>query len=265
MNSVVVTGAGGGIGRATAVRLAQEGWRVVCADLEAAAAAETAAQLQGPGHAWRALDVREDESLCALLRECYGESGAPEAWVNCAGLLHDAVPVADMPDRLHRQVWEVNYFGAFNCCRRVAPRMAQAGSGVIVNVTSINGQRPLPLVAYAPGKAALESLTTVLASEFGPSGVRVCSVAPGFTLTPALHDKISAGKRSDAGIKRSSALGRLVRPEEVASAIGFLISDAASAITGTTLTVDAGWMATSHHAAFWDVPRSAGQGERSME
>ena len=112
-----------------------------------------------------------------------------------------------------------------------------------MNIASVNSFTPLPLPAYTPTKAAIDSLTKVLAAEFGPAGVRVNAVAPGFTLTPAMQSRIDSGDRDPAGMESLSTLGRLVKPEEVAEAGYFLCSDAASAITGVNLLVDAGFMA----------------------
>ena len=158
-----------------------------------------------------------------------------------------------MPDAEERRIWEVNYFGAVLCTQVFGGAMAQLGRGAIVNVTSINEHRPLPLHAYAPTKVALGALTQLTAGELGPEGVRVNAVAPGFTLTPLMQAKIAAGKRDVATLARHAALGRLVEPDEIAAVTAFLLSDAASAVTGASIPVDAGWLATSHWMNFREL------------
>ena len=122
-----------------------------------------------------------------------------------------------------------------------------------MNITSINEHRPLPLHAYAPTKVALGALTTLTSGELGRLGIRVNAIAPGFTLTPILKAKIAAGKRDVKIIESHTALGRLVEPDEIAAVTSFLMSDDASAITGASIPVDAGWLATSHWMNFGDL------------
>ena len=122
--------------------------------------------------------------------------------------------------------------------------MAKRGGGAIVNIASTAGMRSMPLHAYAPAKAAIISLTECLAAEWGPLRVRINCVSPGFTHTPAMKAAFEAGTRDQAIIISNMALGRLVEPDEVARAVGFLVSDDASAITGINLPVDCGFLVT---------------------
>tara|TARA_B100000949_G_C14109657_1_gene377780 strand:+ start:25 stop:417 length:393 start_codon:yes stop_codon:yes gene_type:complete len=128
--------------------------------------------------------------------------------------------------------------------------MAERGAGAILNIGSINSLRVLPLPAYTPGKAAIKSLTELLAAELGAGGVRVNAVAPGFTLTPALQERIDSGERDLGKIERTTALGRLVMPGEIAEAGYYLCSGQASAITGVCLPVDCGWLAAVTYKSF---------------
>jgi NAD(P)-dependent dehydrogenase (short-subunit alcohol dehydrogenase family) len=105
--------------------------------------------------------------------------------------------------------------------------------------------RSMPLHAYAPAKAAVISMTVCLAAEWGPAGVRVNAVSPGYTLTPALQDAIDRGERDVSNLSNNAALKRLVTPEEIAAVVAFLASDAASAMTGVNVPVDCGWLAAT--------------------
>lgn len=255
-HAVVVTGASGGIGLAVANRLYDDGWHVVATDLDLARLRDVFGErADTPGMALAAIDVTDHaavDALAASLRERGGVAGL----VNVAGLLQDAIPLLDMDDAMQRRVWEVNYFGAQHCLRAFAPLMTQAGAGAVVNITSINELRPLPLHAYSPTKVALGALTQLAAGELGASGIRVNSVAPGFTLTPIFEDKLATGKRSASAIEAHSALGRLVGTDEIAAAVSFLMCDQSSAITGVSLPVDAGWLVSSHWMNFRELARA---------
>ena len=133
-------------------------------------------------------------------------------------------------------------------------RMTKPARGSIVNMCSLTTYRASGQPAYAPAKAALKMMTEIMAAEFGPSGVRVNAVAPGYMLTPAMQARIDTGQRDPQAILDKSALRRLVQPADVGEAIFFLCSDAASAITGVTLPVDCGWLARSAYTAYAAQP-----------
>ena len=132
--------------------------------------------------------------------------------------------------------------------------MIDAGTGSIINMCSLTTYRPSPQPAYAPAKVALKSMTEIMAADLGPSGIRVNAVAPGYTLTPAMQARIDAGVRDPKAILDKSAIKRLVHPDDVAEAIHFLCSDAASAITGVVLPVDCGWLASSSYKSYASQP-----------
>jgi NAD(P)-dependent dehydrogenase (short-subunit alcohol dehydrogenase family) len=174
--------------------------------------------------------------------------------VNSAGILQRKLP----PEQLDMAEWDkviaVDQRGTYLCCAVFGARMASLGHGAIVNIASITGSRSIPLHAYAPAKAAVISITACLAAEWGRSGVRVNAVSPGYTLTEGLQAAIDRGDRNPADLHAQSAMGRMVKPEEVADAIGFLLSPAASAITGINLPVDCGWLAGSTWQTYGGVP-----------
>lgn len=237
---IVVTGGASGIGLAIAQRFHQAGDQLVLADLNTEAGEARAAELSA---SYRHLDVADEASVEGVVCAIERDIGPIDVLINSAGLLQNKATVDQFPLAEHDRIWAVNYRGSYLMCRALAPRMAARNAGAILNIASINSFTPLPLPAYTPTKAAIDSLTKILAAEFGPRGVRVNAVAPGFTLTPAMQSRIDSGDRDPSGMEALSTLGRLVKPEEVAEAGFFLCSAAASAITGVNLAVDCGYMA----------------------
>lgn len=254
--AVVVTGAAGGIGGGIVARLLADGWCVVATDLDAEGLARMEAGANDPRLTTATMDVSRSEVVRAVATSLRERGTAVVGLVNAAGLLQDVGPFMAMDEPAQRRIWDVNYFGAVACTREFGALIIAGGGGSIVNITSINELRVLPLHAYGPTKVALGSLTTLTAGEFGASGVRVNSIAPGFTLTPIMRDKIAAGKRDVGAIERATAMGRLVEVEEIASVASFLMSDDASAVSGASIPVDAGWLSTSYWMNFGDLLRS---------
>jgi len=154
------------------------------------------------------------------------------------------------------KVIEVDQRGTYLTCAVFGARMAERGVGAIVNIASVTGWRSVPLHAYAPAKAAVISMTACLAAEWGRSGVRVNAISPGYTITEALQAAIDRGDRDPADLTLQAALGRMVTPDEIADSAGFLLSKAASAITGINLPVDAGWLAGANWMTYGGLPAS---------
>jgi NAD(P)-dependent dehydrogenase (short-subunit alcohol dehydrogenase family) len=247
----VVTGGASGIGEAAARGFAGAGWQVVIGDRGEARGGAIAAEL---GCMFLPLDVAGEDNVEAFAGAVYDAHGRCDALVNSAGLLQNAVRLLDMDMAEFDRVNAVNVRGTMLALRSFGRRMCAAGSGAIVNLCSLTSFRPSAQPAYAVGKAGLMMLTEVMAAEFGPSGVRVNAVAPGYTMTPAMQARIDSGQRDPALVVARSALGRFVEPREVADAILFLCSDKASAITGITLPIDCGWLATSSYTAYAAQP-----------
>lgn len=247
----VVTGGASGIGLACAHLLRERGDRVVVLDLPGARLPDG---LRDAGVRVVACDVSDELEIRKAAEAVEAEHGPVAALVNSAGIIQPRL----QPERMDMQTWDrviaVDQRGTYLCCAIFGARMAQRGHGSIVNIASITGSRSVPLHAYAPAKAAVISITRCLAAEWGRSGVRVNSVSPGYTLTPALQGAIDRGDRNVEDLTRPTAMGRMVRPEEVAAAVGFLTSSAASAITGVDLPVDAGWLVGTPWQTYGGVP-----------
>ncbi|WGX99209.1 SDR family NAD(P)-dependent oxidoreductase [Nocardioides sp. L-11A] len=241
-----MTGGTGGIGLAVVERLLDDGWNVLAGDV----ADPPRPNSPRPGLESTQLDVADPEAVRRVATRLAEEERGVAGLVNVAGLLQDVTALDAVDPALVERIWSVNYLGAHRCMVEFARLMR--GGGSIVNITSINAHRPLPLHAYAPVKAALDAATRLAAGELGRRGIRVNAVAPGFTLTPALAAKIKVGARDATSMESAAALQRLVDPAEVAAVVAFLMSDDASAVTGTSIPVDAGWLATSHWMDFGD-------------
>ncbi len=241
--AVIVTGAAGGVGRATVRLLAERGAAVVAEDVDPAVAdlgelGDRVATLEG--------DVRLGGTAKAAVEMALRRFGRVSALVNNA-----AVILSKDLLRTSEEEWDdlmaVNVKGAFHHCRAVLPPMRSQGRGSIVNVTSISGVVGLPQqAAYCASKGALVQLTRQLAVEFADKGVRVNSVAPGAIDTPFLGRHLQAQPdpaAAERAVHAAHPLGRCAAPREIAEAIGFLVSDASSFITGTVLAADGGYTA----------------------
>ena len=254
----VITGGASGIGYACAQELLRRGDRVVIADLPGQREKAKALGSEVLFYACDVADAGQVESVAAMI---WKEVGAADNLVNSAGVFQRPLRPEELPQDDWDRVTTVDQRGTYLCCLAFGRRMAQRGSGSIVNIASIAGSRSMPLHAYAPAKAAVISMSQCLATEWGRSGVRVNSVSPGYTLTPALQDAIDNGERDPSNLIDNSALGRLIKPEEIASGVEFLTSGRASAITGIDLPIDAGWLVGTTWATYSGNPqaRSAAQ------
>jgi NAD(P)-dependent dehydrogenase (short-subunit alcohol dehydrogenase family) len=243
---VFVTGAGAGIGKATALAFARLGAAVAATDIDEASAGETARAIVGEGGraaAWR-LDVAVEADVDRVVAEALAHFGRIDVLVNNAGI-GARMATIDMPTERWDRVVDVGLNGAFYCARAVGRHMVGRRAGAVVNLSSIMGLTGgglYPNPAYHAVKGALVNLTRALALEWAPHGVRVNAVAPAFVKTRLVEPLMADAAMAKALIE-ATPLGRLVEPEEVAAAIVFLASDAAKMITGHTLPVDGGWLA----------------------
>lgn len=242
----VITGGASGIGASCAKMLAGEGYRVVVADLNHALATELAQKIGGVAYA---LDVSDEAGVRRLADTVEQEVGPVYALINSAGITQMPLPPHQFEMAQWDKVQSIDFRGTYISCLAFSQAMLRRKQGAIVNISSVAGSRSMPLHSYAPAKAAVISMTQCLAAEWGPAGVRVNSVAPGYTLTPMLEEAINRGEREVSGALQNTPLGRLVLPEQVADAVSFLVSDRAGAITGVDLPVDGGWLV----GCTWDM------------
>lgn len=246
--TVFVTGAGQGIGEATARRCAEEGAFVVCADVNSETGEATAADIADGDYAGDAefteLDVTDAEAFHAAIDATAEEYGL-DVVVNNAGVGHPPADVEETDQSVFDYVFDVNVRGVWNGCHAALPHMKEQESGAIVNVGSLASYYGLPKQSvYSLTKGAVLNFTRAVAAEAGRDGVRCNAVCPAFTDTDLgrqFFETREDPERAKELMLKRYPLGRLAQPEEIADAILFLSSDESSYITGEGLTVDGGF------------------------
>jgi NAD(P)-dependent dehydrogenase (short-subunit alcohol dehydrogenase family) len=228
----LVTGATAGMGRETALRLARDGAEVVVHGRDPGRGAATVNQITAAGG--RASFIGADLGDPEDLRRLADQAGDVDVLVNNGGFSWFG-PTASLDVATFDQLFASNVRAAYFLVAAIAPRMAARGGGSIINVGSMAGQIGLPSgAAYSATKAALAALTRSWAAEFGPSGVRVVTIAPGPVYTEG------AAPERTAALGSTTILGRAATPDEIAETIAFLAGPGASYITGATIAVDGG-------------------------
>ncbi|MEU7134720.1 SDR family oxidoreductase [Streptomyces sp. NPDC046261] len=238
--AVLITGAGRGIGEATARRLASEGARVLLTDVDGERARKAAAALRADGLPAEAAtcDVADSAATEAAVAHAVDRFGRLDVLVNNALSCHPDPPlVEDYADGEWARDLDITLTGAMRCVRAAMPHLAAAGGrAAIVNIGSVNAEQDFGNHAYSAAKAGLASLTRTLAGHCAARGVRVNLVAPGTVRTPNWDGREAALDRA----AEHYPLGRVGRPEDIAAAVAFLASADAAWITGVTLPVDGG-------------------------
>lgn len=244
--TVFITGAGQGIGEATAKRCAEEGAFVVCTDVNEETGSETVADIEDAGGEaeFLELDVTDAEAFTNTVDAVVSERGL-DVLVNNAGVGHPPAYAEDVKESVFEGVFDVNVRGVWNGCQAALPHLKEQGSGNVVNVGSLASFYGLPMQSvYSLTKGAVLNFTRAVAAEAGRDGVRANAVLPAFTNTELgnqfFETRSDPEKAKELMLKRYP-LGRLAEPEEVADAILFLASDEASFVTGHGLVVDGGF------------------------
>ena len=240
----IVTGASSGIGRATAIRLGQEGADVCVnyySDREDADARSVVSEIAAAGRTGIAVraDVGDEADVVAMVSRAVAELGGVDLLVNNAGI-EKQVPTLEMSLRDWEAVLRTNLTGAFLCLREAGKVMAAGQGGVIVNMSSVHEFIPWPGFAhYCASKGGLRLLTQTAARELAPHRIRVLGIAPGAIITP-INQFVLDDPEAAHAVVEEIPLGRMGRPEEIAAAVAWAASAQADYVTGTTLIVDGG-------------------------
>jgi NAD(P)-dependent dehydrogenase (short-subunit alcohol dehydrogenase family) len=246
----VVTGAAMGIGKATARLLAEEGAKVAVTDIEEDDCRQVAEEIQEAGGTARAwvLDVSDEEEVRQVFQEVAEAFGGLDVLVNNAGISGANRPTHELTREEWEKVMAVNVTGVFLCTKHAVPFLLESHGGSIVNLSSIYGiisARDIP--PYHASKGAVRIMSKTDALQYGPQGIRVNSVHPGFIWTPLVEDFIQdQGQEVEEGRKALAdrhPIGRVGRPEEIAQGILYLASDESSFVTGAELVIDGGYTA----------------------
>ena len=242
----IVTGAGAGIGLAIAQRLAAEGCKVLCADIDAGAADSAAAKV-GNGAVAHAADVSDEDQVIGMVEGCVNAFGGLDKLVANAGVVHFA-PLTETTVEDFDRVIRINLRGAWLCTKHAAPRMIERGGGAIVNMSSLGGLVAAGgTAAYGMSKAGIIHLSRITAAELRSANVRSNALLPAFVDPPMQQTAMTmfdeALGEGGANTMIGRLQGRMAGPEEMAGVVAFLLSDDASMINGTAQLADGGTVA----------------------
>ena len=243
----IVTGAGMGMGEATARLIAARGAKVAVVDINGDAAEQTSERIRSVGGEALTLqiDVSDEQAVEEMVARSVAEFGRLDCAVNNAAVAPDRQPIAEADMAAFDHIIRINLRSVMLCMKfQIAQLLRQGSPGSIVNIGSVNSVRPqLNTAAYTAAKHGVIGLTKSGSLEYAPRGIRVNAVLPGAIATPMIRETMHANKREESDVATVLSLfGRLGDPEEVAEASAWLCSDASSFVTGHALAVDAGYL-----------------------
>lgn len=239
----LVTGAGGGIGRAIAEAFAREGARVVVADFNAESGQETVSRIQEAGGdaVLAVADVSDEDAVKEMIATAVNQYGALDIACNSAAVSRGSGLIHEFERSVFDDTLTYCLTNTWLCMKHELEVMLAAGKGSIVNISSNASLRGQPYnTAYAAAKGGVNILTKSSAAEYGARGIRINAVSPGVIRTPGVEQYFGEQPKIAEGLKKAAVMGRIGEPEEIAAAVVFLCSDQASFITGQILSVDGG-------------------------
>ncbi|MBD1834945.1 SDR family oxidoreductase [Cyanobacteria bacterium FACHB-472] len=242
----VVTGGTSGIGKAAAIALAQAGAKVVVAGRRQAEGEETIRQIQAIGGEsfFVATDISKEADVQTLIEKTMAHYGRLDIAFNNAGVEQEATPLPEQTETTYDHIMNINVKGVWLSLKHEIPAMLKNGGGAIVNTSSgmgLVGGAKVPI--YTASKHAVEGLTKAVALEYALQGIRVNAVSPGLIQTEMLDRAVQTNTELMEYFKTTLPMGRIGTPQEVVNAVVWLCSDAASFVTGQSLTVDGGYIA----------------------
>lgn len=243
----LVTGAASGIGRASAIRFASEGAKVVVADREVEKGEHCANEIRRSGG--EALFLRTDISSTSdvqkMIESAIAEYGHLHILMNNAGIFLHKVdgPVTDLPESVFDEHFKVNLRGTYLCCKYGIPHIIKSGGGSVINIATIDALVGIGYDGYAASKGGIVSLTRSMAVSYAPDNVRVNCIAPGTVMTDINREELTDPEKAGKYMAMTP-IGRFAEPREIAAAALFLASDESSYIVGVTLVVDGGMTIT---------------------
>jgi NAD(P)-dependent dehydrogenase (short-subunit alcohol dehydrogenase family) len=243
--AIMITGAASGIGRATAIEAAAEGAKLLLCDVDDAQGEAEAAAIDGA--TFQHCDVTDEASVEAAVKAAVDEFGRLDGAFNCAGILAAIGDTGEVPYEEWQQVIDVDLNGVFLCTKHQITVMAEQGSGSILNMASAAGLIGWPAAgAYVAAKHGVVGLSKSAALEYAEAGVRVNSICPSYVLTPMVEkdlfeDTLGGDEELIAAARANHPIGRFAQPPEIANAAVWLLSDKASFVTGSAMSVDGGY------------------------